>query len=331
MRSSSSTPRSSAPLSAMPDAGRDRDGSPSRSTGCASASRIRAAVCVTRRGLGRRPRAARRTRRRRGARRCRPSAGRSVSRCATSSSSPSPCAWPRASLTALKSSRSTNSTAICASSRAARVERVLDAVVEQRAVGEPGERVVEGAVAQLLLEGLAIVDVARGERRCRRRAGRRAGWWPPRRCGDTCRRRSACAIRPRAALRAPSRAAASRKASHERGVLRMHAIEQGSPCAASQSGPKIGATEPVSVRTVPSRSRIAMRSEEFCTIDCSRSRPSWATSLELEGVLDAPAPLTGEDREQASQRQDGDERPRDGRGRPAPPGSRPGRGTASAR
>ena len=42
-------------------------------------------------------------------------------------------------------------------------ERVLGAVVEQRAVGEPGELVVEGAVAQLLLEALAGVVVAHGQ------------------------------------------------------------------------------------------------------------------------------------------------------------------------
>ena len=42
-------------------------------------------------------------------------------------------------------------------------ERMLDAVVEQRAVGELRQRVMEGAVAQLLLERLALVDVARGD------------------------------------------------------------------------------------------------------------------------------------------------------------------------
>ena len=42
-------------------------------------------------------------------------------------------------------------------------ERVLDAVVEERTVGELGERVVEGAVAELLLEGAPVVHVARGE------------------------------------------------------------------------------------------------------------------------------------------------------------------------
>jgi hypothetical protein len=40
------------------------------------------------------------------------------------------------------------------------VQRVLDAVVEERAVGQLGQRVVEGAVAQLGLGGLALGDVA---------------------------------------------------------------------------------------------------------------------------------------------------------------------------
>ena len=43
------------------------------------------------------------------------------------------------------------------------VQGVLDAVVEERAVRQLGERVVEGAVAQLGLGGLALGDVAAGE------------------------------------------------------------------------------------------------------------------------------------------------------------------------
>ena len=39
-------------------------------------------------------------------------------------------------------------------------ERVLDAVAEQRAVRQPGERVVEGLVLEFVLEGLALGDVA---------------------------------------------------------------------------------------------------------------------------------------------------------------------------
>ena len=37
---------------------------------------------------------------------------------------------------------------------------VADALGEQRAVGEAGDRVVEGLVGELLLEGLALGDVA---------------------------------------------------------------------------------------------------------------------------------------------------------------------------
>ena len=39
-------------------------------------------------------------------------------------------------------------------------DRVLDAVGEERAVGEPGDRVVERLVRELVLERLALADVA---------------------------------------------------------------------------------------------------------------------------------------------------------------------------
>ena len=42
-------------------------------------------------------------------------------------------------------------------------ERVVDAVTEERAIREPGERVVEGVVFELVEEGLALRDVARRE------------------------------------------------------------------------------------------------------------------------------------------------------------------------
>ena len=45
----------------------------------------------------------------------------------------------------------------------ARGEGVLDAIVEERAVGQLGELVVKRAVAQVLLEGAALVDVAQGQ------------------------------------------------------------------------------------------------------------------------------------------------------------------------
>ena len=41
-----------------------------------------------------------------------------------------------------------------------RVERVLDAVGEERAVREVGDRVVERLVCELVLERLALADVA---------------------------------------------------------------------------------------------------------------------------------------------------------------------------
>ena len=73
----------------------------------------------------------------------------SHSRSATAISSSSPTAWPSVSLTVLKSSRSTNSTATEGSGSR---ERLLDPVDEQRAVGQVGERVVEGLVLELALE-----------------------------------------------------------------------------------------------------------------------------------------------------------------------------------
>ena len=54
-----------------------------------------------------------------------------------------------------------NSTAIGVPLVRAPRERVRDAVAEERAVREPGDRVVEGLVGELLLERLALADVAR--------------------------------------------------------------------------------------------------------------------------------------------------------------------------
>ena len=63
------------------------------------------------------------------------------SRAATSTSRASPVAWPKLSLTVLKSSRSMNSTAPhrprCSSMASLRL------VAEQRAVGQPGQRIVQ--------------------------------------------------------------------------------------------------------------------------------------------------------------------------------------------
>ena len=59
--------------------------------------------------------------------------------------------------------------------RAAAVERVRYAIPEERAVRQSGERVVERLVAQLLLELLALADVAGVEDDARARSGRAAG------------------------------------------------------------------------------------------------------------------------------------------------------------
>ena len=76
-------------------------------------------------------------------------------RSATATSSSSPTAWPSVSLTVLKSSTSMNRTA---SSSRRGVERLAHAGDEQRAVGQVGQRVVEGLVAELLLEVLQAGD-----------------------------------------------------------------------------------------------------------------------------------------------------------------------------
>ena len=78
----------------------------------------------------------------------------------TSRSMASPASWPRLSLTSLKSSRSRNRTARESGSRPAAVEGMLQAIAEQGAVGQLGQRIVEGAVGELALQVLALGDVA---------------------------------------------------------------------------------------------------------------------------------------------------------------------------
>ena len=127
------------------------------------AQRARAAAPATRSassGAADAARAGRRTRRRRGAPPCRRAAAARRCAPATSWRSSSPAAWPSESLTVLKSSRSTNSTRDRPAA-ARRRQRAPQAVLEQGAVGQAGERVVEGAAAQLLLERDAVGDVAR--------------------------------------------------------------------------------------------------------------------------------------------------------------------------
>ena len=70
----------------------------------------------------------------------------------TATSRASPAACPSLSLTSLKSSRSTNRTIGTRPARIARLEARGDDLGEQRAVGEPGQRVVRGLVVELLLE-----------------------------------------------------------------------------------------------------------------------------------------------------------------------------------
>ena len=86
---------------------------------------------------------------------------RSRSATATSSSSPAEC--PAPSLTALKSSRSTNRTATGVALPVGAGQGVLEPVGEQRAVGQAGEGVVEGVVLELRLELLLGGDVAGGD------------------------------------------------------------------------------------------------------------------------------------------------------------------------
>ena len=78
------------------------------------------------------------------------------SRLATSHSSWSPAPCPKLSLTSLKSSRSTYSTATPVPVRSAAGQRQLQVLLEQDPVGQAGQRVVVGEPRQLLL-GLAPV------------------------------------------------------------------------------------------------------------------------------------------------------------------------------
>ena len=65
-------------------------------------------------------------------------------------------AWPSASLTTLKRSRSMNSTATPAAFGATAAESHVDALVEQEPVGQVGEGVVEGLVLERGLEPVAL-------------------------------------------------------------------------------------------------------------------------------------------------------------------------------
>ena len=104
---------------------------------------------------------ARRTRRRRAARRGRRPCSAPSRRPATASSSSSPIEWPSESLIVLKSSRSRKRTA---SSRRPERQQLAEPVAEQRAVGQAGQRVVEGLVLE------AALQLAQLGTRCSRRS-----------------------------------------------------------------------------------------------------------------------------------------------------------------
>ena len=88
-------------------------------------------------------------------------------------SSRSPTWWPSESLTSLKRSRSRNSTAAHARPALAALgaqDRLREAVQEQHAVGQPGQRVVQRVVLEALLGLAAVGDVGLGADDARRRA-----------------------------------------------------------------------------------------------------------------------------------------------------------------
>ena len=84
----------------------------------------------------------------------------------------SPAAWPIESLTCLKRSRSRNSTATLRLPRRARMIAWPRRSLSSVRFGKPGQRVVVGEVAQLLLGALAVGDVVQYADEMRARAGR---------------------------------------------------------------------------------------------------------------------------------------------------------------
>jgi hypothetical protein len=75
-----------------------------------------------------------------------------------STSSSSPAAWPKLSLTSLKRSRSRNSTANTGDRRCGRaIARCRRS--SRRPVGQAGQRIVHGLVGQLLLDAHALADL----------------------------------------------------------------------------------------------------------------------------------------------------------------------------
>ncbi len=85
-----------------------------------------------------------------------------VSRAATAFRSWSPTAWPSESLMVLKRSRSMNMKAKPGLVARRVVHRLLEAVVQQHAVGQLRERVARGEPLGALLRALAVGDVGGG-------------------------------------------------------------------------------------------------------------------------------------------------------------------------
>ena len=106
--------------------------------------------------------------------------------------------WPRLSLTCLKSSRSRKSTDERLGGPVPAAQRVGQPVAEQLPVGQPGERVVERLVAQLLLERVPVGDVADGEHPGAARGRRPSGCSGCPRGPARGRRRAGCAASPAA-------------------------------------------------------------------------------------------------------------------------------------
>ena len=138
--------------SAMPMLAVTKISTPAICVGARSASIRRACAAAPRSPAGSSAgRRARRTRRRRSGRRS--PVGGSATRsleprsCSTASAS----RWPKRSLTALKSSMSSISTAASAAPSGRPRERLLDALLEERPVGKAREMVVKRLVAKALL------------------------------------------------------------------------------------------------------------------------------------------------------------------------------------
>ena len=144
-------------------------------------------------------------------------------RSAAAMRSRSPSAWPRLSLTLLKSSRSRKSTVIGLPLPLGQRERVAHPVAEERAVGEAGERIVERLVGELLLQPLPLAHVAGVEHDAADGRVAAAGWWPGSRRGASApsgwrKRHSTGPVTPGAC-------AASRE--ERRGAVAVVGVQQG--------------------------------------------------------------------------------------------------------